>query len=164
MGFHCYWFSRQTLVGSSLLRKIKGAISEKAIQSQAWEQLSSVLDPREVSVWLAEVEAWEDDNSHPNPFQSRSSSMLIIGHNGHYSPNFFFRFVSSRRSSQATQQDATELQIDGMSVPTDISPSAMIHMGLGLEELQLSRLSLSHNKIHSYLIVSDASFVWMINL
>jgi hypothetical protein len=85
MGFHCYWFLRQTLVGSSLLRKIKGAISEKAIQSQAWEQLSSVLDPREVSVWLAEVEAWEDDNSHPNPFQLQSSSMLIIGHNGCYS-------------------------------------------------------------------------------
>ena len=39
------------------------------------------------------------------------------------------------------RQDATELRIDGMSVPTDISPSAMIHMGLELEELQLSHLS-----------------------
>jgi hypothetical protein len=77
---------------------------------------------------------------------------------------FFLDLSQANVRLRLAQQDATELQIDGMSVPTDISPSAMIHMGLELEELQLSRLSLSHNKIHSYLIVSDTSFVWMINL
>ncbi|KAF8695219.1 hypothetical protein AX14_001858, partial [Amanita brunnescens Koide BX004] len=108
-------------MGSNLLRKIKVAIPKKVAQYQAWQQLSSILDPQQVSAWLAEIEAWERDlSSCANPFQPRLS------------PNVSQADVQL----QLAQQDAVELQTDGMSVPSNISPSAMIYMGLELEEMQ----------------------------
>jgi hypothetical protein len=57
---------------------MKAAISEKAKQYDEWRQFSSVLDPKQVSVWLKAIEAWENDPSNPNPFgpQTKGSYML----------------------------------------------------------------------------------------
>ena len=85
------------IVGSSLLRKIKTAIPEKAEQHQVWKQLSSVLGQQQVSIWLAEVEAWERDPSCPNPFQPRSTSAYIVLIDKLY--QHYARFVTSRYPS-----------------------------------------------------------------
>lgn len=54
---------------------MKVAIPEKSTQYQALQQLTTILDPLQVSAWLAEVEAWEDDPSCPNPFKPQLSSL-----------------------------------------------------------------------------------------
>jgi hypothetical protein len=41
-----------------------------------WHEMSAGIDQQQVSDWLAEVVAWENDSSQPNPFQSRSTSMF----------------------------------------------------------------------------------------
>jgi hypothetical protein len=128
-------------IGSNLLRKIKVAIPEKAVQYQAWQQLSSVLDPQQVSAWLAEIKAWErDPSSCANPFRPRLSTSVFYSLIRRVTPfNELFPDLSQADVRlRLAQQDALELQTDGMSVPGNISPSAMIHMGLELEELQLS--------------------------
>ncbi|KIL56864.1 hypothetical protein M378DRAFT_188510 [Amanita muscaria Koide BX008] len=108
-----------TAMGLTLLRKISTAITEKSVQHQAWRQLTSVLDPQQVSQWLREVEAWENDLSLPNPFESRTTDLS----------------QANVRLSLA-EQDARELQTNTNQFlsQSDISPSAMIYMGLDLEE------------------------------
>jgi hypothetical protein len=101
-----------------------------------WNEMSASMDQQQVAGWLAEIVAWENDSSQPNPFQSRSTS------------NFIFSFTLFKFNlilldlSQAdvrlrlAEQDAFDLQRVGMSVSTEKGPSAMIYEGLELEESQ----------------------------
>jgi hypothetical protein len=41
--------------------------------------MSAGMDPHQISGWLAEIVAWENDSSQPNPFQSRTTSMFAFG-------------------------------------------------------------------------------------
>jgi hypothetical protein len=65
-----------THLGPSFLRKIKIAIPNLEKQMAQWHEMSAGIDQQQVSDWLAEVVAWENDSSQPNPFQSRSTSMF----------------------------------------------------------------------------------------
>ena len=47
-------------------------------QTAQWREMSAGMDQQQVSGWLAEIVAWEDDSSQPNPFQSRSTSICFI--------------------------------------------------------------------------------------
>jgi hypothetical protein len=65
--------------GPSFLRKIKIALPQLIKQTAQWHEMSAGMDQLQVSEWLAEIVAWENDSSQPNPFQSRSTSMSIFG-------------------------------------------------------------------------------------
>jgi hypothetical protein len=39
--------------------------------------MSADMDQQQVTEWLAEIVAWENDSSQPNPFQSRSTSNIF---------------------------------------------------------------------------------------
>jgi hypothetical protein len=57
---------------------MKVAILQRAEQNQAWEDQSASLDSDQVSEWSKEVERWENDPSEPNPFEPRSTRLLLI--------------------------------------------------------------------------------------
>lgn len=40
--------------------------------------MSAGMDQHQVTEWLAEIVAWENDPSLPNPFQSRSTSKFFF--------------------------------------------------------------------------------------
>jgi hypothetical protein len=62
------------MIGSSLLRKIMIAIAQKAKHDQALQDLTTSLDSQQVATWTAELDAWENDPSQPNPFHPRSTA------------------------------------------------------------------------------------------
>jgi hypothetical protein len=47
-------------------------------------EMSAGIDQQQVSEWLAEIVAWENDPSQPNPFRSRSTSLSIFGFTLHF--------------------------------------------------------------------------------
>ena len=57
---------------------MKVAILQRAEQNQVWEDQSASMDSDQVSEWSKEVERWENDPSEPNPFESRSTRLLLI--------------------------------------------------------------------------------------
>ena len=56
---------------------MKVAILQRTEQNQAWEDQTASLDPEQISEWSKEVERWESNSSEPNPFESRSTRVLI---------------------------------------------------------------------------------------
>ena len=67
-------------LGPNLLQKIKIALPQLAKQRAQWREMSAGMDQRQLSGWLAEIVAWENDSSHPNPYQSRSTSKSFQFH------------------------------------------------------------------------------------
>ena len=65
-----------THLGPSFLRKIKIAIPNLEKQTAQWHEMSARMDQQQILDWLAEVMDWENDSSQPNPFQSRSTSIV----------------------------------------------------------------------------------------
>jgi hypothetical protein len=60
---------------------MKVAILQRTEQNKAWEDQSASLDSEQVSEWSKEVKRWENDSSEPNPFESRSTRVLLLGIN-----------------------------------------------------------------------------------
>ena len=56
---------------------MKVAILERMKQNQAWVDQSTSLDSDQVSEWSKEVKRWESDSAEPNPFEPRSTRVLI---------------------------------------------------------------------------------------
>ncbi|KAG1800908.1 uncharacterized protein HD556DRAFT_1430245 [Suillus plorans] len=70
--------------------------------------------------WRSEIEAWEDDSTSPNSFQSRVISVMLAGVH-----------------SQLADLEASELQVGiNCSLHCDISPSILISTGIDIEEQQ----------------------------
>ena len=46
------------------------ALPQLAKQMAQWQEMSAGIDQQQVTGWLAEIEAWENDSLLPNPFQS----------------------------------------------------------------------------------------------
>jgi hypothetical protein len=55
------------------------ALPQLAKQTAQWQEMSAGMDQQQVTGWLAEIEAWENDSSLPNPFQSRSIRKFVLG-------------------------------------------------------------------------------------
>ena len=56
---------------------MKVAVLECTKKNQAWVDQSASLDLDQVSEWSKEVERWESDSAEPNPFEPRSTRVLI---------------------------------------------------------------------------------------
>lgn len=72
--------------------------------------------------WRAEVEAWEEDASNPNPFESRVKQKTVVG-------------VRLEMAEEA-KNEMDEEELEGMVVSDEMHPTEMIGMGIQLEELQ----------------------------
>ncbi|KAF8326255.1 hypothetical protein F5887DRAFT_900090 [Amanita rubescens] len=134
-------------IGSSLMRKLSAANHEKEKQYQTWNQFTEVLDPKQISIWLGEVQAWERDPTRSNPFRSRTNEP-----------------TQAEVRLRLAQQDMQNIEKNNKAVESHIGPSAMISMGIELEgsrHLQLEIASLSqhatplqkaqfHEKLNTY--------------
>ncbi|KAF8341780.1 hypothetical protein F5887DRAFT_1076370 [Amanita rubescens] len=103
-------------MGLSLYRKLDVANQEKEQQQLALNEFTEALDDEQVSVWLQEVQAWEQDPSKPNPFRPRTNEP-----------------TQADVRLKLAQKDMQKVQ-DGAAVESHISDSAMISMGIDLEE------------------------------
>lgn len=61
------------LLGRTMLKKMVEAVKWAREHSEALAELEKTIQPALIAQWKAEVEAWEEDNSCPNPFESRFS-------------------------------------------------------------------------------------------
>ncbi|KAF7971367.1 hypothetical protein HWV62_21322 [Athelia sp. TMB] len=101
-------------IGPTLLRKIKVAVPERAAHVHNFVELSSHLSAAAVAGWTVEVEAWEKDNTMPNPFVSVTEE------------------VTERQVKLAlAQEEARELEHgEGSVVHDTLSPAVLITTGM----------------------------------
>lgn len=57
--------------GQSMLRKVKEASRRAKLHREELNELQQSIPASSLSVWKSEIEAWEEDNTQPNPFESR---------------------------------------------------------------------------------------------
>ncbi|KIL54859.1 hypothetical protein M378DRAFT_91785, partial [Amanita muscaria Koide BX008] len=134
-------WKKVTAMGVIFSRKLKAAYHENNIQYQAWKQLSDVLDPQQVSVWSDEVQAWEADATQPNPFRPRLNEP-----------------TQAEVHLKLAQKDMQDILKNGSMInPVNchISPSAMINMGLELEDARCQaqsqeKLNILYRKLISW--------------
>jgi hypothetical protein len=60
-----------SVLGYSLLRKVKVAVVEAAEHKEAHELLTSSMPEEDVCEWTELVEAWESDINNVNPFMRK---------------------------------------------------------------------------------------------
>lgn len=64
-------FWAYSLIGRTLLRKISDAVKWKKEHGDGLAELERTIQPMLILQWRKEVEAWEEDGSQRNPFESR---------------------------------------------------------------------------------------------
>ncbi|KAH7919139.1 hypothetical protein BV22DRAFT_1134058 [Leucogyrophana mollusca] len=107
-------------LGRTMLRKSNEALKESASQRLALQELEAALPEQDVKAWRIEVEAWENDQSQPNPYETKVETI-----------------TQAAVRLQLAKDEAQELQ-EGRnpSVHVDVSPSVLIANGLDLEDQQ----------------------------
>ncbi|KAG1857820.1 hypothetical protein F4604DRAFT_1882980 [Suillus subluteus] len=99
-------WKKVTMLGQCMLRKLN--------------ELQRSIPASLLSVWKSEIEAWEEDSTQPNPFESRVISMTQ---------------AAVRR--QLAEKEAVDLQAGvDVSLHADISPSLLIASGIDLQDQQ----------------------------
>ncbi|KAG1735743.1 uncharacterized protein EDB91DRAFT_1238195 [Suillus paluster] len=64
-----------TALGRTLHKKMVEAVKWTKEHSEALAELEKTIQPALIAQWKAEVESWEEDNSSPNPFESRAQDL-----------------------------------------------------------------------------------------
>ncbi|KAH7906050.1 hypothetical protein BJ138DRAFT_1138106 [Hygrophoropsis aurantiaca] len=107
-------------LGSSLLRKVKEAVTERREHCTALAEFEGTLDAAYLAQYKLEMEEWEADRSKRNPFHSRVD-------------------VPTQNSVKLSlaEDETRELEKgNNISLHADVSPSVLISSGLELEEQQ----------------------------
>ncbi|KAG2035436.1 hypothetical protein BDR03DRAFT_934910 [Suillus americanus] len=82
----------------------------KKLHQEELDKLQQLILASSLSVWKSEIEAWEEDNTWPNPFESRVVSM-----------------TQAAIHRQLAEKEATDLQAGvDVSLHANISPSVLI--------------------------------------
>ncbi|KAG2743901.1 hypothetical protein P692DRAFT_20878551 [Suillus brevipes Sb2] len=118
------WNWKKTVgLGTSLLYKMKDALAEKAAHALAFEEFDAVITPEHHSVWLAEMQAWEDNLNNTSISNLLEAKAMAITQAG--------------VRLKLAELEAKELQrgID-CSLHLEISPSMLVASGIDLEEEQ----------------------------
>ncbi|KAG2111751.1 hypothetical protein DEU56DRAFT_935828 [Suillus clintonianus] len=110
-------------LGTTMLRKMKEALPERANQQAALNDLEEGLKDEYGDIlnqWRLQVEAWEDDQSQPNPFE-RNADVITL---------------ASVRLALAKEEESDLQSGASLALHEDCSPSVLISSGLELEEQQ----------------------------
>lgn len=73
--FSAYWYTKP-LIGASLHRKMRAAAKDMAEQVIAHHELTSTIPEEAIERWTREVEAWEINNTLPNPYEVTIAGMM----------------------------------------------------------------------------------------
>lgn len=122
------------VIDSSLLSRLLEARKESALHRSFFDKLSASIDPKTTEKWEAMVAAWEDDQSKPNPFEEAKNSTSISSVGGIQS-YLVLAVTSAQVRKQLVEEEAAAARL-GEFAAHDVSPSALIHTGLELEEYQ----------------------------
>jgi hypothetical protein len=60
-----------TMLGRTLLRKLKNAVVSAKVHHEELMELESAIDDASLMAWKSEVETWEADSTQHNPFESK---------------------------------------------------------------------------------------------
>ncbi|KAG1788974.1 uncharacterized protein HD556DRAFT_1311720 [Suillus plorans] len=106
--------------GRTLKRKMENAIKWEREHRVALYNLEGTIQPALLDEWGTEVEMWEEDNTRPNPFESKLAPI-----------------TQAAVRSQLAELEAQELR-EGInhSLDDNVSPSVLISGGIELEDLQ----------------------------
>ncbi|KAJ7575804.1 hypothetical protein C8J56DRAFT_1063043 [Mycena floridula] len=115
--WHDWNWRKIVALGKLLARRRLEAAAERAVQEEAYGDFSN-NQLAQVPEWRAQVEAWEEDSSKPNPYKQMGSSITL-----------------QEVRLRLAQQESV-LANAGMPAVHDISPSEFLVMGLDLEESQ----------------------------
>ncbi|KAG1892033.1 hypothetical protein F4604DRAFT_1875514 [Suillus subluteus] len=109
-----------TMLGQRMLRKVKEASRRAKLHREELNELQQSIPAPSLAVWKSEIERWEEDNTQPNPFESRVIPMTQ---------------AAIRR--QLAKKEAADLQAGvDVSLHADISPSVLIASGIDLQDQQ----------------------------
>ncbi|KAG2058310.1 hypothetical protein BDR06DRAFT_980537 [Suillus hirtellus] len=112
-------------IGRTLLHKIGDAIKLKREHREALGELEKTIKLTLILQWMREVEAWENDNSQHNPFESHFAHESSI--------------TQAAIRLQLAELEAHELQAGiNVSLHTNISPSRLITSGIDLQDQHVS--------------------------
>ncbi|KAG2078357.1 hypothetical protein BDR04DRAFT_1124244 [Suillus decipiens] len=123
------------------------AVKWKKEHGEALAELENTIQPTLIIQWRKEVEAWEEDNSNSNPFESRYTHAAV--------------------QLQLTELEAHELQAGtNVSLHTDVSPSRLITTGIDLQDQQRAHVQELYMPVMSQLHhrTSDASMLNTVEL
>jgi hypothetical protein len=97
--------------------------------------LEDVLHPESVKTWRKEVRAWEANRSLPSPFAPKVAGMELVR-------RLSKKLTSNKGPTQASvrkllaEAEEQEVFAGAELLHGDISPSALIALGIDLEEQQ----------------------------
>ncbi|KAF8868893.1 hypothetical protein BD779DRAFT_1614751 [Infundibulicybe gibba] len=113
---------KTTLMGMSLLRKMKVAVEERNDRRFLHNQFEAGLPQGRMDKWRLELDAWELDHSCRNPYRPRFKRLTQDA-------------VRRRLAVEEAEDMANEM---AYVLHTEVSASSLISMGLDLEEQQRS--------------------------
>ncbi|KAG1884562.1 hypothetical protein F4604DRAFT_1878640 [Suillus subluteus] len=109
-------WKKTTALGCTLKRKMEEAVKWEWEHCIALYDLEGTIQPTLLGEWGIEVEMWEEDSTHPNPFETITQAAV---------------------RSQLAELEAQELQAGiNHSLNDDVSPSALISGRIELEDMQ----------------------------
>ncbi|KAF8886390.1 hypothetical protein BD779DRAFT_1673299 [Infundibulicybe gibba] len=111
-------WKKTTLLGLSLLRKIKVAVKESNDRKFLHNQFEAGLPRAYVDQWSCELNAWELDHTAPNPYQQRINN------------------PTQDAVRRALANEEAENNQTAHVLHANVSASSLISMGLDLEEQQ----------------------------
>ncbi|KAG1800650.1 hypothetical protein EV424DRAFT_1474814 [Suillus variegatus] len=113
-------WKKTTMLGHTLLHKLKEAAAAARAHREELAELEDAIDTSTLALWRVDVEAWEEDNTNANPFESRVVSM-----------------TQAMVHLEFAECERRDLQ-DGIdsSLHAEILPSMLIANGLELEDQQ----------------------------
>ncbi|KAG1722239.1 hypothetical protein EDB19DRAFT_1898224 [Suillus lakei] len=113
-------WKKVTMFGRTLKRKMEEAVKWKREHCAALDELEATIQPGLLDEWRLEVEAWEEDNTKLNPFDTRVTSI-----------------TQAAVHAQLVELEAQELEAgNDCSLHADVSPSILISSGIELEDQQ----------------------------
>ncbi|KAF8055893.1 hypothetical protein FPV67DRAFT_1679300 [Lyophyllum atratum] len=118
--FGDYNWRKVITLASSLLRKLKEAISERAEHVSAFTHFDAALPENDTTEWTRLVQLWESDGNNPNPFAAKVQKIT----------------ENAVRLELASEEEASLREDLTSMIHDDVSPSRLIAQGLELEDHQ----------------------------
>ncbi|KAG1732569.1 hypothetical protein EDB19DRAFT_2003561 [Suillus lakei] len=109
-------WKKTTMLGRTLLCKLKEATAAAQAHYKELAELEDAINTSTLALWRTDVEAWEEDNTNANPFETMTQATVHL---------------------KFTECERRDLQ-DGIdsSLHAEISPSMLIANGLKLKDQQ----------------------------
>ncbi len=120
-----------------LLGKIKKAVIQRDLHATTFKEYSDALPADAVSRWTAEVEAWEEDTTAPNPFLITRPGESASTRLSYAADQLYSEISENAIRKRLLEEDGEALRIGKEPIlHEEFSTSTMISAGIDLEDRQ----------------------------